>query len=74
MYNETNVPGPEYRVRPVTRFVVTKYFHPFQSEDGKIAFTGSSEVIGLFDNEKQADTVATALAASESEIGATVQP
>lgn len=64
MYNETNVPGPEYRVRPVVRYVVTRYFHPYQSQDGKIGQNGSSEVIGEFDNEQLADQVCEAMKAS----------
>jgi len=55
----------EYRVRPVTRFVVTSY----QSEtlpNGKTQ--GSSECLGEFDNEYHANRVATALCRASTEL------
>lgn len=64
-YDETNVPGPEYRVRPVTRFVVTRYCHPYQAADGSHGHTGSSEVVGEFDTEQRACDIARALAGSD---------
>lgn len=67
MYDETNVPAPEFRVRPVVRYVVTRYCHPYQSRDGLHGATGSSQVIGEFDQEIHADEVARALAKDEAE-------
>lgn len=66
MYDETNVPGPEYRVRPVVRYVVTRYCHPYQSRDGKVGMSGGSSVVGEFDKEQNAYDVAEALAAREA--------
>lgn len=73
MYNETNVPGPEYRVRPVVRYVVTRYCHAYSSQDGKSGQLGSSEVVGEFDNENMARMVAQATAKFEEKFGATFQ-
>jgi hypothetical protein len=50
----------EYKVRPVTRYVVTRYE---ESEGGR---TGSSSVKGQYDNEHVAYEVAYALAKEES--------
>lgn len=66
MYDETNVPGPEYRVRPVVRYVVTRYCHPYTQSDGACALSGGSEVIGEFQNEERANEVAAGLAKAES--------
>lgn len=71
-YDETNVPGPEYRVRPVTRFVVTRYCHPYQAADGSHGHTGSSESIGEFANEQRAVDVARAMAAADQHPRASV--
>lgn len=49
----------EYRVRPVTRWVVTRY-----EETGR---TGKSEVIGEFDNELNAHCVRAAMTSAERE-------
>jgi len=49
----------EYRVRPVTRWIVTRY-----EEAGR---TGKSEVIGEFDNELNAHCVRAALTVAEKE-------
>ena len=57
MYDETNVPGPEFKVRPVVRYVVTVYYHPYESRDGKCSMSGSSEVIGEFAREDRAEEV-----------------
>ena len=65
MFNETNVPGPEYRVRTVVRYVVTRYCHPYQSIDGTHSMAGGSTVVGEFHGEQQAFEVAEALAARE---------
>ena len=72
MYDEMNVPGPEFRVRTVVRHVVTRYCHGFMSSDGKSGHSGSSTVVGEFQNEQQAYEVAQALAKAESHAGATV--
>jgi hypothetical protein len=47
----------EYRVRPVTRFVVTRY----EENDG----TGSIETLGEFPNEAFAERVAGAMTVAE---------
>ena len=67
MFNETNVPGPEYRVRPVVRYVVTRYCHPYETESaqGRIEVPGGSEVIGEFQNEGRASEVAEAMTKAE---------
>lgn len=54
----------EYRVRPVTRFIVTRY------EEFDHGSTGgsSSESLGEFENAHQADNVATALAKSDGHV------
>lgn len=62
MYDETNVPGPEFRVRPVVRYVVTCYYHPYQSQDCTHGDSGGSKVIGEFEQEAHAANVAEALA------------
>jgi hypothetical protein len=72
MYDETNVPGPEFRVRTVARYVVTRYCHPYQSRDETHGSSGSSTVVGEFQNEQQAFEVANALAYLEANAGATV--
>lgn len=72
MYDETNVPGPEYRVRTVVRYVVTRYCHPYQSRDGACGSTGSSQIVGEFQNEQQAFEVAQALVAANAIEEATV--
>lgn len=72
MYTEKNVPGPEFRVRPVVRYLVTRYCHPYQAEDGTHGSTGSSEVIAELPNEQRAWEVAQAMASAESNVSATV--
>lgn len=54
----------EYRVRPVTRYIVTRFHsidHPAGSESGELVECGE------FSNENRAYTVATALAFKERE-------
>lgn len=52
----------EYRVRPVTRYVVTR----FHSEgEGPVRGMAGCETCGEFDNMERANTVAHALHASE---------
>jgi hypothetical protein len=65
MYDESNVPGPEYRVRTVVRYTVTRYCHPYKSRNGVFGSSGSSVLIGEFQNEQQAYEVANSLAKSE---------
>lgn len=75
MYDETNVPGPEFRVRPVVRYVVTRYCHPCTQKlpDGEqIHMAGGSEVIAELPNEQRAYEVAQAMAKAEAHFGATV--
>jgi hypothetical protein len=61
MYDETNVPGPEYKVRPVVRYAVTAYYHPYQSRDGGHACAGSSRVLCECDSERSAELLAHAM-------------
>lgn len=75
MYDETNVPGPEYRVRTVVRFVVTRYCHPYVQTlpDGdEISVPGGSEVIAELPSERLAFQVAEAMAKAEAHTKATV--
>ena len=73
MYDETNVPGPEYRVRTVARYVVTRYCHPYTHSNPEfIGNCGGSTVVGEFPAEQQAFEVAQALAGREKSCGATV--
>jgi hypothetical protein len=64
MYDETNVPGPEYKVRPVVRYLVTVYFHPYTAKDQHgfpLPIEGSSKVIGEFDRDDNAELVRAGL-------------
>jgi hypothetical protein len=64
MYDETNVPGPEYKVRPVVRYLVTVYFHPYLAKDQSgfpLPIEGSSKVVGEFEREDRALEVQEAL-------------
>lgn len=75
MYDETNVPGHEFRVRPVVRYVVTRYCHPYTQRlpDGEqIHMAGGSEVIAELPNEQRAFEVAQAMAKAEEYCGSTV--
>lgn len=72
MYDETNVPGPEYRVRAVTRFVVTRYNHPYRASDGSHAHEGCSEIIAEVPNDQRAVDIARAMATADAHAGATV--
>ena len=67
MYDETNVPAPEYRVRAVVRYSVTRYCHPYQSKDGRVGGTGHSEVVAEVPSEKRAYEIAQALSRVENE-------
>ncbi len=67
-YDETNVPAPEYRVRPVVRYVVTRYCHPFTCRDGSFGATGSSTVVAELTDERQADELVEALTAYEFKV------
>lgn len=63
-YNQHNVPGPEFRVRPVVRYVVTRFCFPYvHDEGGDVAHSvpGGSEVIGEFPSEQRAYEVALAM-------------
>lgn len=71
-YDENSVPGPEYRVRPVTRFVVTRFCHPYRAADGSHYDAGGSEIIGEFDSEIRAGDVAEAMAKADSHPRASV--
>lgn len=64
MYDENNVPGPEYKVRPVVRYLVTVFFHGYMTKDQHgypLEIQGSSRVIGEFEREDHADDVKQAL-------------
>jgi hypothetical protein len=71
MYDETNVPGPEYRVRTVVRHIVTRYCHPYK--DSRIVqigpidgvMPGGCTAVGEFQNERQAYDVAHALSLTD---------
>lgn len=63
MYDETNVPGPDYQVRPVIRYAVTAYYHPYQSLDGKVGSSGCHKVLAECENEHNADEIVRALRA-----------
>lgn len=64
-YNQHNVPGPEYRVRPIVRYVVTRYCHPYVHEDedgcGAHTVSGGSTVVAEFTHEVQAEEIARIL-------------
>lgn len=66
-YNQHNVPGPEYRVRPVVRWVLTRYCHPYvhEEENGAFGVSGGSAVVAEFENETQAEEIARILQAEE---------
>jgi hypothetical protein len=56
----------EYKVRPVTRWVVTRYQAGESSDDGRMCCAGRSETRGEFDNEQKAYDVGYALAKLEA--------
>lgn len=64
----------EFRVRKVTRYVVTRYHESFQDgKDGNsVGATGGIRTIGPFDNIKDANEVAAAL--HRAEPGSTLMP
>lgn len=69
----------EYRVRPVTRYIVTRFYSEIStvvSPDGVTASTtcgaSGSDVCGEFVNQEMAQRVATALGQSEPEGTVTV--
>lgn len=68
MYDETNVPLPEYRVRPVVRYVVTRYCHPYTASDGSHGMPGSSTVVAELTDERQADEMVEALSSYDFKI------
>lgn len=57
----------EYRVRPVTRFIVTRFTTEEVSEGGCCG--AGSEVIGEFPSGQQADLVADAMVAKDQADG-----
>lgn len=61
-------PTREYRVTPVTRYLVTRY-DPVTTKDGGTTFSGGSRVVGEFPNGQIADEVAGGLAASDTAKG-----
>jgi hypothetical protein len=67
MYDESNVPAPEYRVRTVVRYIVTRYCHPYTDRNmgQPLSIEGSSRVIAEFHREQDAIDVASSLAAVE---------
>lgn len=54
----------EYRVRPVTRYIITRY-HSEQASNG--LYHAGCETIGSFENQAQAHQVAKTL--SDAEVG-----
>jgi hypothetical protein len=78
MYDQNNVPPPEYRIRPVVRYVVTRYCHgythvagsPCDVNEGQIPISGGSSVICEVPSEQGAYDIARAVAHLE---GGTVQ-
>ena len=54
----------EYRVRPVTRYVVTRFSSRLDRHSGQGTSAGC-ELCGEFDNARQAEKIATALASTE---------
>ena len=53
--------GPDISVKPVVRYQVKRYFHPYTSPCGRYVDSGSCEIVGTFDNERFAEEVARAL-------------
>lgn len=75
MYTQDNVPPPEYRVRTVVRYVVTRYCFPYEhiarsDSEESMEVPGGSSAICEVASEQGAYEIAVALAKSE---GATVQ-
>lgn len=57
----------EYRVRPVTRYIVTRFTSP-EANSGKENVLASVETRGEYDNEEIAHAVAYALCKREHEV------
>lgn len=56
----------EYRVRAVTRYIVTRFDSAdHKHEDGRMTYSGGSETFGEFDNEMAAYKVARGLCKTE---------
>lgn len=53
----------EYRVRPVTRYIITRYHNETSPTGGS---TGGVETLGEFDNQVKAELIAQALTGMES--------
>ncbi len=78
MFNQDNVPPPEYRVRPVLRYVVTRYCHPYNHrvesdtsvQGDVIPVPGNCKALCEVPSEQGAFEIAEAMAKAE---GATVQ-
>jgi len=58
---------PEFRVRPVVRYIVTKFTPGYTSPDGRDGHSSRSEIVGEFPNEETAYRVATAMGNVEPE-------
>lgn len=69
MYDETNVPGPEFRVRPVVRYVVTRFCHPYVDNNAgrneALYIPGGSEVLAEVPSEQRAFEIAEAMKVAE---------
>ncbi len=61
MYDQTNVPSAEYQVRPVVRYVVTKYCHPYFDTQHDVDVGGGSSVICEVANEFDATIIMNAM-------------
>lgn len=55
----------EYKVRPVTRYVITEWADP---ELPNVEFSGGSKAMGEFDNYKIANSVCSAMARNTKEV------
>lgn len=56
-YQAYEIPLPEIRVRPVVRYVITRYYHASPAD----GLPASSEVLAEVDNELRAEELAEAL-------------
>jgi hypothetical protein len=73
MHDESNVPGPEFKVRSVTRYVVTRYFYPYKKADALGGVVeGYSEVLAEVPTEEKAIEIAQCMVTASAAIGATL--
>lgn len=60
MNDPAAVPPPEFQIRPVVRYVITRYFHASPMDN----LPASSEVLAEVDNERHAEELVAALRAA----------